>query len=145
MLPLPDQVRLVTQYADIIAARLSSREPTTFDNSQLNSFNAFHERINTVLSTLENVDREMANGEADLVRPTYLGRETGPVDMSAGAFVHSVALPNVYFHLVTAYGILRKEGVEVGKRDYYEGFFPLGRAEEGKKEQDGQKGSQENV
>jgi hypothetical protein len=37
-------------------------------------------------------------------------------------------LPNIYFHLTTAYGILRKEGIPLGKVDYFTGFFPPGEA-----------------
>lgn len=46
------------------------------------------------------------------------------VQMSAAMYAHSIVLPNIYFHLTTAYGIMRKEGVPLGKRDYYVGFIP---------------------
>lgn len=44
--------------------------------------------------------------------------------MSGAAYAHTVVLPMVYFHVTTAYGILRKEGVPLGKRDYFAGLFP---------------------
>lgn len=122
MYPLPDQIRLATQYSETIAARLTDREPVMFENN-LTSFAKFHERIDMVLKTLDEADKEIVNSRGDVLSPTFLGPGK-TVEMSAGVFVHSVALPNVYFHLVTAYGILRKEGVEVGKKDYYMGFFP---------------------
>ena len=37
---------------------------------------------------------------------------------TAEAFLFSFSLPNFYFHAVTAYDILRAEGVPIGKRDY---------------------------
>ncbi len=38
--------------------------------------------------------------------------------MYAEEYLHEVALPNFYFHLTTAYAILRHAGVDVGKMDY---------------------------
>jgi hypothetical protein len=44
--------------------------------------------------------------------------------MSGATYAHNISLPNIFFHVATAYGILRKEGVPLGKREYYVGFFP---------------------
>ena len=117
MYPLPDQIRLATKYASDIAARLTAREPIVFENN-LTSFAKFHERIDQVLKTLDEADKDLVNSRGDVLSPTSLGPGK-TVDISAGMFAHSIAFPNVYFHFVTAYGILRKEGVELGKRDYF--------------------------
>jgi len=122
MYPLPDQVRLATQFSEAVVARLTGREPVMFEND-LTSFERFYERIDSVLQSINGADKEVVNSRGDVAAPTFLGPGK-TVDMSASVFVHSIALPNIYFHVVTAYGILRKEGVPLGKGDYYLGFFP---------------------
>lgn len=95
----------------------------SFDGSPT-TFAECYERIETVLKALNEAEKDVVNRQADVVAKTPMGPETA-VEMSAAAYAHSIALPNIYFHLTTAYGILRKEGVELGKRDYYVGFFPV--------------------
>lgn len=122
MHPLTDQIRLATQYSENVVARLTGREPVTFERNPT-TFAKCYERIETVLKVLNDANKDIVNQHGDVVGPTKMGPEK-TVEMSAAAYVHSVALPNIYFHLTTAYGILRKEGVPLGKRDYYAGFFP---------------------
>lgn len=123
MYPITDQVRCATQYSENILARLTGREPVTFDRD-LGSYAKCYERIELVLKSLKEADKDVVNGHADVVAATPFGPGK-VVDMKAGVWVHSIALPNVYFHLTTAYGILRKEGVPLGKMDYYAGFAPV--------------------
>lgn len=44
-------------------------------------------------------------------------------EMNGFEYVRDWALPRFYFHLVTAYGILRHNGVEIGKADYVGHMF----------------------
>jgi hypothetical protein len=122
MYPLPDQIRLATQFSENLVARLTNREPVKFEGSPT-TFAQSYERINTVLKSLDEADNETVNGLADVLKPTQVGPEV-VVDMSCAGYAHRIVLPNVYFHVTTAYGILRAEGVDIGKRDYYTGFFP---------------------
>ncbi|CEN59835.1 hypothetical protein ASPCAL02276 [Aspergillus calidoustus] len=122
MYPLADQIRLATQYTENLAARLSGRDATQFGGNP-SSFSESFERINAVLESLSKAEKNIVNENAEKVAPTPVGPGV-TVDMSGASYAHSIVLPNVYFHLGTAYGILRKEGVEIGKRDWYEGWFP---------------------
>ncbi|KAJ0412994.1 hypothetical protein BJY00DRAFT_297597 [Aspergillus carlsbadensis] len=122
MYPLADQIRLATQFSENLAARLTGREATQFGGNP-SSFAESFERINAVLETLSKAEKDVVNGHAEKLAPTPIGPGV-VVDMSGANYAHSIVLPNVYFHLGTAYGILRKEGVELGKRDWYEGWFP---------------------
>ncbi|CEJ59209.1 hypothetical protein PMG11_07840 [Penicillium brasilianum] len=122
MYPLPDQIRLATQFAENLAARLTARDPVKFDGSPT-TFAQSYERINAVLKALDEADKEFVNGQADVLSPTQVG-PGAVIDMSGSAYAHRIVLPNVYFHVTTAYDILRMSGVQIGKRDYYEGFFP---------------------
>jgi hypothetical protein len=122
MYPLTDQVRLATQFSENLVARLTGREPVTF-KSNLTTFANFYERIETVLKVLNKADKDIVNQHGDMIEATSMGPEKA-VEMSGAMYAHSIALPNIYFHVATAYGILRKEGVPLSKLDYYVGFFP---------------------
>ena len=39
-------------------------------------------------------------------------------EISGGDYLTEMAIPNFYFHISTAYGILRQNGVDIGKRDF---------------------------
>ncbi|KAL4886391.1 hypothetical protein BJY04DRAFT_213162 [Aspergillus karnatakaensis] len=123
MYPLADQIRIATQFSEFLAARLTGRPPVILGQNPT-SFAESYERIETVQKTLREADRNTVNEYGDKIESTQRGPEEA-VDMSGAAYAHTIVLPNIYFHLTTAYGILRKEGVGLGKRDYYEGFFPV--------------------
>ena len=53
-----------------------------------------------------------------------LGKELY-IEMSGSAYVNDFLMPNFYFHLVTAYDILRMAGVPIGKRDYMMHLVPF--------------------
>lgn len=122
MHPLSDQVRIATQFSENLVARLTGREPVKFE-SKLSTFADCYERIETVLKPLNEADKDTVSQRGDKAELTQLGPYK-EVEMSGAAYAYTVALPNIYFHVTTAYGILRKEGVPVGKLDYYAGFFP---------------------
>ncbi|KAN0121874.1 hypothetical protein V8E51_000200 [Hyaloscypha variabilis] len=113
MYPLAGQVRLSTQFSENLVARLTGREPVTFENN-LTTFAKFYERIETTLKVLNDADKDVVNEHADVLAATRLGPET-TVQMSGAVYAHSIVLPTIYLHLTTAYGILRKEGVPLGK------------------------------
>lgn len=122
MHPLSDQVRIATQFSENLVARLTGREPVTFEPKP-STFAECYERIETVLKSLNEADKDTVNQHGDKTQLTQLGPFKS-VEMSGAAYAYTLALPNIYFHVSTAYGILRKEGVPVGKLDYYAGFFP---------------------
>ncbi len=55
-----------------------------------------------------------ANQDAEVI----LSRRAGDVKFTGKTYALNYAIPNFYFHFVTAYAVLRKEGVPVGKSDY---------------------------
>lgn len=122
MYPLTDQIRLATQFSENLAAKLTGRPPVVFQGD-LAAFPKCYERIDAALKALNEADKDVVNQHSAVVSSTPVGPDKF-VDMSGAAYAHTIVLPNIYFHLSIAYGILRKEGVPLGKRDYYEGFFP---------------------
>jgi len=89
--------------------RAASDHPGTLDQAQLH--------ITTCLEFLQAQDPAIING--DDARPITLELPNGMVfDMRADQYVRDWALPQFNFHLITAYAILRAQGVDLGKADY---------------------------
>ena len=79
-------------------------------------------RIAEALAFLETLDPDALDAGAD--RAVALELPSGMVfDMTGEQYVRDWALPQFYFHLVTAYGILRGKGLELGKADYVQHMF----------------------
>ncbi|PYI06222.1 hypothetical protein BO78DRAFT_397406 [Aspergillus sclerotiicarbonarius CBS 121057] len=123
MYPLTDQVRLTAQFSENVVAKLTGRDPVVFEGKPT-TYAECYERIETVLEVLGKADKDIVNQHSDIVSPSNVGPKV-TMDVSGAVYAHTMAMPNIYFHLTTAYDILRKEGVPLGKRDYYAGFFPL--------------------
>ncbi|POR38689.1 Uncharacterized protein TPAR_01110 [Tolypocladium paradoxum] len=120
MKPLSFQVHVVTDIAQKILARLTGKEPVLLENN-LKTFADFHARIAQVEELLAEADKDTINDYAGKDVPVGLAGRT--VHMPGAAYVNGYGLPNLFFHLTTAYDILRKEGVPLGKIDYLTAFI----------------------
>lgn len=115
MFPLSKQVQIACDHAKGAVARLAGVDVPAFaDNEQ--SFAELQERIARTIAFVESIDAAQVNGS-----------ETRDIALSIGGqqlqfrgiqYLLGFALPNFYFHLVTAYNILRHNGVDIGKRDF---------------------------
>lgn len=120
MLPLSFQVHVVTDTASKLVARLTGADPTPFENN-LKTFADFYERIEKVNGILAGADA--AAVEAGATRTVTFGMGPGKnVETLGKNFVLGYCLPNIFFHTATAYNIIRKNGVDVGKMDYLTPF-----------------------
>ncbi|KAF4975586.1 hypothetical protein FZEAL_7639 [Fusarium zealandicum] len=122
MLPFRFQIHIVTDVAHKIAARTMGTEPLKLELEGLDSYEAFHARIAQVLEVLGKADRETVNKRADEIVTIGLGPGKS-ADVKVREFINGYGLPNLFFHLTTAYAILRKEGVQLGKQDYQTSFL----------------------
>lgn len=115
MLPLLRQSQIACDHAKFMAARLAGVEAPKFDDSEA-SFEEIGARIRKTLDFVRGVSAEAigAGAERDVVFPIGPNRMT----MKGADYVFHFAMPNFYFHLTTAYDILRFSGVELGKRDF---------------------------
>lgn len=120
MYPVTDQVRIATQFSEYLVARLTGREPVTTEGKPT-TYAECYERIEKVLKALKEADKDVVNQHADKLKSTQMGPDQA-AEISGAIYAHTIVLPNIYFHLTTTYGILRKEGVPLGKLDYYVGF-----------------------
>lgn len=115
MFPFTRQVQIACDFSKGAVARLSGRENPAWADTEA-SIPELKERIAKTLAFIQTVpDAELDGTEAKTITMKVRG-----TDMSwpgTDYLVH-VVLPNVYFHLSTAYGILRHGGVEIGKNDF---------------------------
>ncbi|HYF59333.1 MAG TPA: DUF1993 domain-containing protein [Burkholderiaceae bacterium] len=115
MFPLLRQVQIATDAAKFGVSRLSGAKPPTFadDETTLEQLAA---RIAAVRAFVAGVPREAFEG-AESRRVEVPGRaQTRTFD--GRTYLLRWALPNFYFHVTTAYAILRHDGVDLGKLDY---------------------------
>ena len=115
MFSLLRQVQIASDHAKGAVARLAGVEvPKYEDNEQ--SFEEIRARL---AKTIAFVDSFSA-GQIDGSEEREISLKVGGKDMTFKGMPYLVgfAVPNFYFHLVTAYNILRHNGVEIGKLDY---------------------------
>jgi hypothetical protein len=97
-------------------ARISGLEAPKFEDNEA-TFDELRARIAKTLAWLDTVPPEKLNGTEDKDITFPVGRESTRT-MKGEAYLKHWVLPNLFFHITTAYAILRHNGVEVGKRDY---------------------------
>jgi hypothetical protein len=118
MLALPGQVQRASDSAKGCVVRLGgipnlpmADDETTFEQLQA--------RIAATIAFLEAAPREAIDGQED--REVVLQTPSGAFPFKGRAFALGFVLPNVLFHVTTAYAILRHKGVPLGKFDYLGG------------------------
>jgi len=115
MFPLTSQVQFACMQAEEVMARLFSDEIKAVPAPQ-----SFDEAITLISKTIERLrDASQADRPVDDSRPIELSVSPEMTfDLSLTDYVRSWAIPQFYFHLVTAYAIMRNQGVDLGKADY---------------------------
>ena len=119
MLPFTRQVLIACDAAKNGVARISGVEAPKFDDTEA-SFPELKARIQKTIAYLDSVPADKMNGTEDKDITFPIGRETTRT-MKGEAYLKHWMLPNFFFHVTTAYAILRHNGVELGKSDYLAG------------------------
>jgi len=116
MFPLVRQVQIACDHAKNSTARLIGQEPPVFEDNE-QTLDELKARIARTIDYLQSARETAFEGAEDrdikIPLPNNLALE-----MNGLQFLRDWALPHFYFHVVTAYDILRHNGVEIGKRDY---------------------------
>lgn len=115
MFPLTKQVQLACDFATRGADRLTGSEPKSFADTET-TFAELQARLAAAqahLATFKPAQFEGAEG-----RTITMKMRQGEMSMPGEAFLNNYSMPQFFFHLTTAYNILRHNGVAVGKRDY---------------------------
>jgi uncharacterized protein len=115
MLPLTKQIQIASDFAAKTCARLTGSEvPSTPDTEK--TFDELKQRLTRTADYVRAFKPAQFDG-ADSRDVTF---PVGPTSMTLKGqqFLNAFAFPNFYFHAATAHGILRHNGVEIGKRDF---------------------------
>ena len=115
MNPFAKQVQTACDSPKLCLARLSGVAAPVNDDSE-KTIAELKQRIAATLEYLASVPRDKVDGqEGKEVVLTFPG---GEMKFLGQQYVTGFAMPNFYFHLTTAYALLRGAGVPIGKRDY---------------------------
>jgi hypothetical protein len=118
MLPLKAQVYIATDGAKGCGARLAGVDIPKFEDVE-NTFPELKARVAKTIDFLKTLDRKSFAGAEN--KDIVLKFPNATLEYKGGDYVNKFVLPNVYFHITTAYGILRNLGVKLGKPDYLSG------------------------
>jgi hypothetical protein len=116
MLPFVKQVHIATDFIKGCAGRLAGVELPKFEDNEVNLVQ-LRERVATTRAFLATLNAgQFAGSEQREIHlkfgPTY------ELHFSGLEYLIGFATPNIYFHLSTAYAILRHNGLELGKKDF---------------------------
>ena len=118
MLAFTRQIQLTSDFAKNSMARLAGIDPPKFEDNE----STIDELVARVKKTLEYIDTVPAAAlESSEERDIRIPLRDRTLEMKGLAFLQNWALPNFFFHHVTAYNVLRHNGVDIGKRDYLGG------------------------
>lgn len=119
MLNLTRNVLIACDSAKGLAARLSQTENPVFEDTET-TFAELQERIRKTIEFMESIPEAAFDGAQEREVVLKIGKEE--MRFMGPAYLSSFANPNFYFHMTTAYNILRHNGVQIGKRDFLGAF-----------------------
>jgi uncharacterized protein len=116
MLPLSKQIQLACDFAGKGCARLAHVDvPSTPDTEK--TFADLRQRLATTIDYLKKFTPAQFEG-GDSREVTFPVGPDRSLTLKGQEFLNRFAFPNFYFHAATTHGILRHNGVEIGKRDF---------------------------
>jgi hypothetical protein len=115
MLTLAGQVQRASDTAKFTCVRIGGVENVRFADEE-KSFADLQERLARTRDFLESVPRAAIEEKEGATIEANIGRS--PITIGAVDYAQKFAVPNFYFHVTTAYDILRSRGVVLGKMDY---------------------------
>ena len=120
MFPLVRQVQIAADFSKGIASRLAGAEVPSWPDTDV-SFADLQALIAKVLAFVDTIKPEQIDGKEGI---EIITRPGTPKEkrFSGQSYLLTYGLPQFFFHVTTAYALLRHNGVEVGKRDYMGAF-----------------------
>jgi uncharacterized protein len=115
MLPMARQIMIATDTAKGAAARLAGVEVPKYDDTE-QTIAELKARVAKTVAFLRSVSAAQIDGSED--RDIVLKLGGNEARFTGLSYLLEFVLPNFYFHVTTAYAILRHNGVEIGKKDY---------------------------
>ena len=115
MYPLGRQIQIAADMAKACAARLAGIDVPRHEDNEM-TFADLKARIAKTITFLQSVNVDQINGsDGRMVTITMHDKEAV---YSGQHYLLDIIIPHFYFHVTTAYAILRHQGVELGKSDY---------------------------
>ena len=116
MFPLSKQVQIACDFARGVTARLAGADVPSYEDKE-QSFDELHALIGKTLAFVSGFEpaRFAGSAEREIVLRPGTPKEKR---LSGEKYLLNYGLPQFFFHVTTAYGLLRHNGVEIGKRDY---------------------------
>jgi hypothetical protein len=115
MFTFTKQVQLACDFAKGTSARLAGVTAPSHSDDET-TFDELHERIRKTIDFLRSLNKEQFAEAAD--RAVTFKAQGKDLTVKGAQYLSNVGLPNFYFHVTTAYGLLRHNGVEIGKSDF---------------------------
>ena len=115
MLPFTKQIQIACDGAKFGVSRLAGVEAPKFDDNEA-SFTELRERVRATIAFIQSVPASKIDGTED--KDVTIPRRDGPMTLKGEFYLKHYVMPNFYFHLTTAYALLRHNGVELGKMDF---------------------------
>lgn len=116
MLPLVRQVQIACDFAQSVASRLAGVDVATYEDNE-QSLAELQQRIARTIAVINALKSEQFDGGDDkeiVLRPGTPKEKK----LTGQAYALAYGLPQFFFHVTTAYNVLRHNGVEIGKKDY---------------------------
>jgi uncharacterized protein len=115
MLPLSRQIQIATDLARRCVARLAGIEAPVFEDDE-KSFTELYVRIDKTIEFLKSIKPEQVDGTEE--KPISFEVRGHTLNFHGMGMLLNFSFPNIYFHITTAYNILRHNGVGLGKIDF---------------------------
>jgi uncharacterized protein len=115
MYPLSQQIQIVTDMAKACAARLARLDVPQGENNE-KTFTDYKNRIAKTIAFLQGLEHEQIDNSYNNTITIQLLDKA--VTYTGQVYLLDVIIPHFYFHVTTAYAILRHHGVVLGKKDY---------------------------
>ena len=118
MLPFTAQVQIASDNVKGAAGRLAGAEIPKFEDSE-KTFAELQARIDKTIAFLDTLTEAQFDGAAERKVTLVLRERT--LEFTGAEYLTTWAQPNFYFHVTTAYALLRHNGIEIGKSDFLRG------------------------
>ena len=115
MLPFTKQIHIATDFARGCIARLAGQEPPKFEDNE-RSFAELKTRIERSIAAIKEYGPAQIDGSENREINIKMGGQ--PKTFTGQKYLQEIIMPNFFFHVTTAYALLRHNGVELGKKDF---------------------------
>jgi len=119
MFPLSRQVQIATDMVKGCAARLAGIEVPSYEDNEA-TFEELQARVAKTVAFLKSIRAEQIDGSEERDITVKFGSRE--FNFLGQAYLVDFVIPNFHFHLTSTYGILRHNGVDIGKMDYIGSF-----------------------